>query len=336
METSIEIAGDGRASEVRRAVVQLAAQLGLDEAGAGRAALAGTELATNLAKYGRQGWIAVSDFDDMDGRGIQLLAVDRGPGIAQFDAALRDGFSTGGSLGLGLGVLQRNADVFDHYSAAGQGAALLVRIARPRSRPDRVPGRLQLGVRAAPKPGQEQSGDAWAFRQAGRWQRLGIVDGLGHGPLAADAALKAVQVVHASTERDTPATVLAAAHAALRSTRGAVMSVVDIDTAAGQAVFSGIGNATGLIVGQAHGLLQTQHLMALEGIVGYNMRRTREHRYAWLPGSVLVLASDGLSSRIQIDPALLDRHPALIAGVLFRGHLRGTDDATVVVAKLHP
>jgi anti-sigma regulatory factor (Ser/Thr protein kinase) len=330
METSVEIEGANRAADVRRAVADVAARLRLDETTAGRAALVGTEMATNIAKYGKRGSVAVDAFDDRDGVGVQLLATDSGPGIANFELAARDGHSTGGSLGLGLGVLRRNADVFDHYSVEQRGAALLARVRRPGSEPARAPGRLDIGWRMSPKPGQEQSGDNWTAKRAGRWQRVSVIDGLGHGPLAATASAEAVAAVQASMERDGPEDVLAAAHRQLKNTRGAVMSVVDVDTASGVVRFAGIGNITGLIWSAA----RAQHLLPAEGIVGYNMQRLRTHEYRWAPNAVLVLASDGLSSRLQFEPALMGRHPALIAGVLFRDHLRTTDDATVVVAKV--
>lgn len=334
MEASIDINSESRAAEVRRAIAELAQRHGMDESDEGRASLAGTELTTNLVKYGKRGSVTVSWFEDGEGasrsEGIQIVAVDHGPGIEDFERMARDGHSTGGSLGLGLGVLRRNADVFDVHSSEGRGAAFLIRVCRARRCPPPVAHRLEVGVREVPKSGQQQSGDAWTVLRHGKWHRFCIVDGLGHGPLAAFAAAEAIRVVQRSTPRDTPADLLNQAHRELKSTRGAVMGIVDIDTVNGRLVFAGVGNTTGIVVTDG----QAQHLMPVEGIVGYNMRTPREHTYPFAPSSVLVLATDGLSSRMQFDAELLNRHPALIAGVLFRDHHRDNDDAALVVAKV--
>lgn len=336
MEASIDICGDNRAGEVRRAITELARLHGMSEAHTGRALLVGTELSTNLLKYGQHGHVTVSWFEDADGErrsaGIQLLAVDHGPGIADFEHAARDGHSTGGSLGLGLGVLRRNADTFDVHSLAGKGSAFLARIGQPpvdRGAAHRV---LVTGSREMPKPGQAISGDAWTSIHRDRWHRYCIADGLGHGPLAATASGAAVRLVEQSQTLDTPGELLNRAHQALKGTRGAVMAVVDVDLANNVLDFAGVGNTLGIIATDG----QTQHLMPLEGIVGYNMRGVRQHRYPFLPSSVLILATDGLSSRLPLDRDLMNKHPALIAGVLFRDHARNTDDATLLVARCWP
>ena len=336
MEASIAISGENRAGEVRRAIRELAAGHGMSEADTGRALLVGTELSTNLAKYGQRGSVTVSWFDDGEGatrsEGIQLLAVDHGPGLENYERSALDGHSTGGSLGLGLGVLQRNADTLEVHSVAGKGAAFLARInpARPTGAP--LARRLLTGSREMPKPGQDISGDAWTSIQRDKWHRLCIVDGLGHGPLAATASAAAIRLIERSTPQDSPASLLTQAHKELKGTRGAVMGIVDLDLANGVLSFAGVGNTLGLLVTGG----QSQHLMPMEGIVGYNMRAPRQHQYPCLPSSVLILATDGISSRLQLDMELMGKHPALIAGVLFRDHARDTDDATIVAARCWP
>lgn len=333
METSIDIAGDNRAAEVRRVIAGLARLHGLGEVHTGRALLVGTELTTNLMKYGRRGNVAVSWFEEGDGDrtsdGIQIVAVDSGPGIADFERSAQDGYSTSGSLGLGLGVLRRNADTFELHSVAGKGSAFLTRVYRTRQARPPVRGLLATGSREAPKPGQDISGDAWTMIRKDRWHRFCIVDGLGHGPLAATAASCAIRLVERSSQNDSPGQLLAQAHQQLKATRGAVMAIVDVDTANGLLTFAGVGNTIGLIFTEG----QAQHLMPMEGIVGYNMRPAREHQYAFAPSAVLILATDGLSARLQLAADLMNKQPALIAGVLFRDHVRQNDDATVVVAR---
>jgi len=332
VETTIEVSEPSQVAEVRRLAAELGRSQGLTETDLGRAALVATEASTNLVKYARRGSITVSIFKEGPAAGVQFIAADHGPGFTDFAAASRDGHSTGGSLGLGLGVIQRSSDLFDVYTVAGQGSAILSRVARERTMPRAGDGRLELGARQAPKRGQGECGDAWSWMRAGRWQRLCLVDGLGHGPLAASAAKDAISVFLEAREGDLPTDIINRCHHALKSTRGAVMAVAAIDAAAGTLSFAGVGNITGVVYSPA---AAGSHLLSTEGIVGYQMRTIRGVERTWARGDTLVLSSDGLSGRWNLGryANLLQRHPVLVASVLFRDYARDNDDATVVVAR---
>lgn len=333
METTVSVSESSQVAEVRRLVAEHTAALGMSEGDAGRAALVATEVSTNLVKYARHGVVSVSSYDDQGQCGVQLVATDQGPGIADVAGASRDGHSTGGSLGIGLGSMRRASNLFEIYSVVDQGTVVLSRVGKslPRSATVPVRTRLEVGARNLPMPGQVHCGDAWAAVQVGRWQRLCVVDGLGHGPLAGSAAAAAVAVVVGAAESATPQDMLVLAHAALRSTRGAVMAVVAIDPVQGVLQFAGVGNVMGVL----HGGDKAQHLLSVEGTVGYQMRRVRPVTHAWTPASLLVLCSDGLSTRVSLDgyPGVEARHPAIAASLLLRDFNRHSDDATVLVAK---
>jgi len=334
METTIEVTEPSQTAEVRRAIAELGRIHAMADADIGRASLVGTELATNLVKYAKEGLVTVNWFTEGGTSGLQIIAIDKGPGFSNFHASIRDGHSTGGSLGIGLGTVMRTADVFDAYSVESMGSALLARIFPRKCRLTVPGGTLLLGSRSLPKLGQQVSGDAWCYKLAGRWQRVCVVDGLGHGPLAASASAEALKVFKASLEKDMPVDILIKAHAALKSTRGAVMAVAAIDSAAGVALFAGVGNIAGIIFGGE----KPQHLLSIEGTVGYNVRSFRQHEYAWHKESTLVMNSDGLSTRWSLAnlPGLLGKHPALAAAVLHRDFARNSDDSTVVVARAAP
>jgi anti-sigma regulatory factor (Ser/Thr protein kinase) len=334
METTIDVQEQSQVAEVRRVVAHMGASLALSDADLGRAALVATEASTNLVKYGKRGRVTLATFREDAARGIDIVALDEGPGFADFDASLRDGHSTSGSLGIGLGTIVRAADAFDVHTAQGVGSALYVRIAKGAANPAPQGGRLLTGSRSMPKPGQLVCGDGWACGRAGRWQRLCVVDGLGHGPIAAAASEEALRVFLAASEQDSPADILQRTHQALRSTRGVVMGVVAIDTAAGAALFAGVGNIMGVL--QVQG--ETHHLLSVEGVVGYNMRAVRERTFPWAPDGVAVMATDGLSTRWNLAryPGLALRHPQLVAAVLHRDFARDTDDSTIAVAKEAP
>jgi anti-sigma regulatory factor (Ser/Thr protein kinase) len=331
METTFDVAEQSQVAQVRRAATAIGHEQGLSEEDIGRAALVATEASTNLVKYGRNGRMTVSPFFDEGAVGIQLIAVDQGPGFEDFDAAKRDGHSTGGSLGIGLGAMMRASDLFDAYTAAKQGSAFLARVARDRVAPRATGARLALGYRRAPKRGEIECGDAWAHATCGRWERLCVVDGLGHGPLAAIASSAATSAFRAAGENDTPAEIIHSCHAALAGTRGAVMGVVAIDAEAGRFLYAGVGNIAGMVLSG----LSANHLLSTEGIVGHRIRTVRMVQRPWSPGDAVVLSSDGLSGRWNLAryPGLLQHHPLLTASVLFRDFARDTDDATVLVAK---
>lgn len=331
MESTIEVVEQSQVAEVRRLAMELGRAQDFGEADLGRAALVATEKCTNLVKYATGGTVTVSRFCDAGAQGIQFVAADRGPGFHDFAAASRDGHSTGGSLGLGLGIILRSSDLFDVYTAVGQGSVFLSRVARERHLPPASSGALEIGARCAPMRGETECGDGWSNAASGRWQRVCVIDGLGHGPLAASAAAQALAVFNAARESDVPSQIITRCHAALKSTRGAVMAIAAIDIEAGVLLFAGVGNIAAAI----HSGAGTNHLLSTEGIVGYQMRVVRDVHQPWRPGDALVLSSDGLSTRWNMAryPDLLQRSPGLVASVLFRDLVRGNDDATVVVAK---
>jgi anti-sigma regulatory factor (Ser/Thr protein kinase) len=331
METTIDVSEKSQVAEVRRVVAEKAQALGMSEADQGRAALVATEISTNLVKYGKQGAVTVTTFKEARTTGVQIVAVDQGPGFTNFLVSSRDGHSTGGSLGIGLGSIMRSSDVFDVYTVESQGSALLSRVVKGGAVAEMPAGELAVATRTTPKRGQVECGDACSFMRVGRWQRLCMIDGLGHGPLAALASAEALKVFRASHAGDTPEDILMRAHAALKSTRGAVMAIASIDIEAGELHYAGVGN----IVGVLYQGDDTHHLLSVEGIVGYNARNVRTQVRPWGTESTVVLSTDGLSTRWNMAkyPGLLHRRPELIASVLFRDFARDTDDATVLVAK---
>lgn len=310
----------------RRLVSGLAATLGLDAEDSGALAIVVTEAATNLVKHGGGGELIVGNVTGNSAPAIQILAMDRGKGMANVSRSLQDGYSTASSPGTGLGAISRMADQWDIYSAHEKGTVLMARKGPGRGR---RPEPLEIGAVNVPYPGEEVSGDAWFCDSTPARARFALVDGLGHGILAAEAAKSAVQYVRAS--RGTPAESLESAHMAMRSTRGAAIAVADLEFPAGRATFAGAGNVAGAII--AGGI--KRQMVSINGTLGHEMGKVRQYDYPFPRGALLVLHSDGLSAHWSLDkyPGLIRHHPSVIAGVLFRDFRRVRDDATVVVAR---
>jgi len=112
----------GLRKQVRERAVAIALSL-VDQT---KLVTAASELARNTIKYGGGGEVHLDSLSDGIRNGIGLLFVDAGPGIPDIDTALRDGYTTGGGLGLGLGGSRRLVDEFDIDSRPGEGTAVQV------------------------------------------------------------------------------------------------------------------------------------------------------------------------------------------------------------------
>src|SRR5262249_13366746 len=126
--------------------------------------------------------------------GLEILALDRGPGMADVGRCLRDGFSTAGTPGGGLGAMSRLSSMFDIYSQPGAGTAVLCRLWAAAGVPAGRGPRFQVGAVSVPKSGETVCGDAWWAEPDGPRVRVLVADGLGHGVEAARAAQEAVRV----------------------------------------------------------------------------------------------------------------------------------------------
>jgi anti-sigma regulatory factor (Ser/Thr protein kinase) len=316
----------------RRQAVALAHGHALSADAVGRLAIVVTEAATNIVRHAGFGVIVLRALVAGPTPRIEVLALDKGPGIPDVERAMQDGYSTSGTAGRGLGGMKRLAEVFELHSQRGAGTALLARIGerttsssdahRSASLDDR------LGVVCVPLRGEAECGDAWRIVVGKQSTSVLLVDGLGHGP---DAAAAAAAATHAFPllAGESPDIVFAALNVALHETRGAALSLAVIDQAARALRFSGVGNVDGrVLTGGA-----TEYLIPQSGIVGHGMSKLRSLDASWPADARLVMHSDGILARWRMDsyPGLMAAHPALIAGVIYRDFARDRDDATVLV-----
>lgn len=314
--------------EARRSAQRLALSMDYGEEAVGRLALGVTELGTNLVRHARGGALLLGEQDG----GIELLSLDQGPGM-DVDRCLRDGYSTAGTAGTGLGAVQRLANRFSAFSVPGRGAVLRARFEAGTGSPAPTLTRgftiAGLGLAA---PGELVSGDGWGLRTQDDGQTWVLVaDGLGHGPEAAAAADAALSQFR-QCRPGTPAALLETAHDHMRATRGAAGAVVALG--AGPALtFAGVGN----IVGRLISGVTDKTLMCQPGTLGVQIRRLQDTVQDWPDHAILVLHSDGVTTRWNLAdvPGLLQCDPILIAAWILRDHCRGRDDATVVVVRRH-
>ncbi len=321
------VADVSQVAEMRRAVTDLAANLGFDETAKGRAALVATELATNLLKHGGGGEALIGPYEDATGFGVQIIALDKGSGFEDLGAALKDGYSTAGTAGHGLGSIRRQSQVCEIVTWPALGSAVLARVAKDPSheREERHPA---WGGITVPYPGESVCGDSFVVLDSAAGLTMLVADGLGHGPEAATAAQEAARLFRACIHQSVPQ-LLESIHLGLRATRGAAIAVARFSNAS-TVTFGGIGNIAGAVIENQ----QMRRMVSLNGTAGHNARKIQTFDYHCNDG-IVVLASDGLGTHWSMDryPGLTAAHPSLAAAVLYRDHSRRRDDTCVVVAR---
>ena len=326
---AVKIDDPSQVGEARRTASKLAVEAGLDETETGRVALIATELGTNILKHATRGEMVLRSLGTRDAAAVELVAIDGGPGIGDLDRALRDGYSTAGSQGAGLGALRRVASSFDIFSGSGRGTVLVARVVREAKRVTKAA--LDVGVIRVPKAEEPVCGDDFSLtvRPSGA-ALLVVADGLGHGIAAADASSLAVRIGSERPEESSVETI-SAIHRALRSTRGAAVAAASIDAEGRSIRFCGIGNISATIVQPG----SIKSLVSHNGIAGHAARHLQEFVYPWPAGALLIMHSDGVSARWDLDdyPGIMSRDPSIIAGVLYRDFTRHRDDAIVIVAR---
>jgi anti-sigma regulatory factor (Ser/Thr protein kinase) len=326
---ALSVVDQSQIAEARRGAAEAAAAIAFNETDVGRVALVASELCTNLIKHGGGGELLIGSYDDPTGSGIELIAVDKGPGIADLQASQRDGHSTAGTAGHGLGAIRRQSQAMQLVSWPELGTVVMARLAanNPKINGHTITNAPWGSVSIALQ-GQEVCGDACAVFDTAVGRTLLVADGIGHGSEAAIAATEAVRLFQQHQARPVPE-ILEYLHAGLRPTRGAAVAVARFDEANRKVVYGGIGNISGIIVSP----MGTRRMISLNGTAGHVARKVQAFDYPY-HGGVVVMCSDGVATNWSLDryPGLVQAHPSLIAAVLYRDFGRRRDDVTVAVA----
>ena len=323
----------------QQTVKKIAHEVGFDTTSIEELAVVASELVTNLVKHAGGGKLTITSLAANGRVGIQIKSDDEGAGFANIEQAMTDGFSTAGSLGYGLGTVNRLMDQMDITSAPGKGFHVTCHRWLRTAALDHRQIPLDIGVATRPKLGFEDNGDSFVVKHWDHSILVGIIDGLGHGNLAHYAAETARSYIE--THYDQPlASIFSGVARVCRATRGVVMALARFDflqpTSIDQGppfhlTYANIGNIECRIFNSP----QPINLILRRGVLGGVAPNPVINESPWNLANIMVLHSDGLTThwRWEDFPDLKDQQAANIAQELMRKLAKEEDDATILVVK---
>jgi anti-sigma regulatory factor (Ser/Thr protein kinase)/serine/threonine protein phosphatase PrpC len=330
VQEAISISDVGDLSAARLMAKSVSTAIGFDERAVEEIALVVSELATNLVKHAKAGILRLQRTEEGGRTGIQIDSEDKGPGIPNVEQAIADDFSTVGSLGCGLGAVNRLMDEFDIASRPGAGTSIVCKRWLRLHIPAALDCPLVFGVATRPCPLMPVNGDSFVIQRWGESALVGVIDGVGHGQFAYRAAQAARHYVERHYDQPLADIFMGVARAC-RATRGVVMGLARFDWGQGALTFASVGNVEARVFDSP----EPMNFVVPRGILGLTLRRPVVTQHRWAPSNVMVLYSDGLSThwRWSDFPHLAEASATVAAQELLHAFAREADDATIVVIK---
>lgn len=316
---------------IKKDIHALAAEAGFSGTRLGEVDIVVSEIVSNFSKHANGGELLVKLIEDHGIQGIEILAVDEGPGMSDVPRMMKDGFSTSNTLGHGLGAIQRLSNTFQLYSLKDWGTVLLSRIFH-HEMPQRKRELLDVRSLVLPKPGETACGDAFCYLVNRHDIRFFLADGLGHGEEAAIAANAAINAFKSCT-LDSPVDILRTIHQAVKKTRGLVGTVIVFDLSRRVWKICGVGNILTRL--QSPGLLK--NYVAHNGIIGLNIPSTmKDQEIPYESMQLLIMCSDGIRTRWETlrHQGLTRYDLSIMNALIFKDYARNTDDMSIVSCKI--
>lgn len=304
----------------------LAAGVGFSAIEEAEIGLVARELATNILKHATTGFITVR----AEGARFTIEAVDEGPGIASIEEALADGFSSVGSLGYGLGTVNRLMDHVDFVSRTGRGLTVTAYRSLRASAGVIVAAPVDIGVVTMAKPGYNENGDGYIVRHWGTKTLVGVLDGVGHGAPAQAAAQAAFRYIDGHADQPM-ADIFRGVGIACRGTRGVVLALARFDWDEQSLEFASVGN----IEARVFNAPVPMQFIVRRGILGANAPEPKVSVQRWPTAATLVLFSDGVASHWgdTTVPSRAGTSASVAAKSLLSQLNRLTDDATLLIVQ---
>lgn len=319
---------------IKREIHNQAIESGFGPHRAGEIDIIISELTSNLIKYAGSGELLYRVLKEEGKEILEIYCLDDGAGIANINKIMADGYSSSNTLGQGLGAIKRLSNGFNIYSIKDWGTIQYIKIKETNAIEHIVPHKtLDFAAIKVNCPGERVCGDGYYVKHTPGGFQIFMGDGLGHGVNAHEAVGAAIKAFKVTRETN-PVEILRELHKEVKKTRGLVATIASVDYKAGTWTICGIGN----ISTRLYNGLENKTYTPYNGIVGHNIPRTlNSTTLPYLKHQMIVMHSDGLKTRWSLNdlPSLLKYEPALIAGALYKGNVRGNDDTTVFVGKIN-
>ncbi|WP_436936378.1 ATP-binding protein [Halovenus marina] len=310
----------------RQTATAYAEAVGFPEQAVSEVGVVASELGENIIKHADSGQLVVSQISADDRAGIRLESVDVGPGIDDVDAAFADGVSTAGTLGSGLGAVNR---LMDRVTVSGEpidGTRVVAdRWVKP-TYERTMDAPVDVGAATRPKVPNEPNGDSFVLKRWDDSALFGVIDGLGHGKQGQNAATAAQAYVERHFDRPFEE-LFEGTDRACRGTRGVVMALARFDWRERTVTVAGVGNVSMRLDGDGHDSIPMRR-----GVVGGNSTTPLVETVDWQPDDRLVIHSDGVKSRWGWDDwSDIAGEPAAVQARTLLDRYGKDDDATVLV-----
>lgn len=322
MTTAIPLTGRAQIAAGHRAASLMGSRLGFQEADMRRLHEVLSALAERILLISSLNQLFIDEAEDGDA--VDALIVARG-GIAP-SAAEESCEADVADVIQGLRLACCQSDLFDMHLEPGAGVAILARVRR---RGAEAVGEDRYGALCVARLGQAVCGDVWCVRPRPDGIAILVADGAGHGARAALASSEALRLFLAAGLQG-PAEVAQRLHQGLRHTCGGAIGVALLSP--GIVRYTGIGSVGGVVIHQRSAV----RMESMGGTAGRSAPAIRERRYDASVSGLVVLHSDGIAASWDIGRycGLMDRHPRLIAAVIYRDFARGRNDVAIVVAPI--
>lgn len=294
-----------------------------------------SELSSNVIKHAGGGELLYRILTHGDERStFEILSIDNGPGIADVAKVMKDGISTTGTLGHGLGAIDRLSTLSQVYSIPKWGTIHYAMVGRKREeeRGRKTGFNVDIAALCVSKPRETVCGDGYRIKETSAEIQIFFGDGLGHGEHAKEAVDKAGNLFLESRAND-PVEILREMHEKVRRTRGLVAVVAVWNKKMNEWRLCGVGN----ILARMYSGIQSRNYMSYNGTLGLNIPNTMNSTI--LPAEKnqhLILCSDGIRTRWDLIRfhAIFKYDITILASAIYKDFSRGNDDASVLVAKV--
>ncbi len=337
-----EVRGTYDIGYIRRQITENMKKNGFSDMDTAEISIVVNELCCNLVRHAAVGGkIQYSQIIEQGKSGIEIKAIDKGPGIENTEEMLKDGVSSKGTMGGGLGAIRRLSDYFDIYSNTNKlennqtepGTTVTVRKwkKKPEDTHRTSCSDIRVSVLSRPYQSDSVSGDSYYVRSNYNKDIIAVIDGLGHGSEAFEAAQRAVKTIDENTHLSVDE-ILRVMNLSLKCTRGAVVVLIIINKFDKEFEMLSIGNINSRLISAN----KTEILRTSSGFVGGYNGSFKSQKYAYKRGDILTLCTDGVSSNWDAEEYIMGGtdNPTVLCNSIFYDHAKENDDATMLVAVL--